>query len=115
VHGAGIQGVCQYLANSRNKWVVVQDADYQVRLQAAPAQAEPLLLPNTLTDELLRSRGLTRVVEPIPSRLLRLGRRGTIPITKYSFSARSPWRNPGGVVTPLELPSRQLLCADDLG
>jgi purine catabolism regulator len=68
VHGAGIQGVCQHLANRRGKWVVVQDADYQVRLQAAPAQAEPLLLPNTLTDELLRSQGLTRVVEPIPSR-----------------------------------------------
>lgn len=68
VHGAGIQGVCQHLANSRGKWVVVQDADYQVRLQVAPAQAEPLLLPNVLTDELLRLRGLTRVVEPIPSR-----------------------------------------------
>jgi len=68
VHGAGIQGVCQHLANQRGKWVVVQNADYQVRLQAAPAQTEPLLLPNTLTDELLRLRGLTRVVEPIPSR-----------------------------------------------
>src|SRR2546421_203967 len=68
VHGAGIQGVCQHLASCRGKWVVVQNADYQVRLQAAPAGAEPLLLPNTLTDELLRLRGLTRVVEPIPSR-----------------------------------------------
>lgn len=68
VHGAGIKGVCQHLANQRKKWVVVQNADYQVRLQVAPVQAELLLLPNTLTDEMLRLRGLTRVVEPIPSR-----------------------------------------------
>lgn len=68
VHGAGIQGVCQHLANHRGKWVVVQDADHQVRLQIAPEQAELLPLPSTLTDELLRLRGLTRVVEPIPSR-----------------------------------------------
>lgn len=68
VHGAGIEGVCQHLANRRGKWVVVQDADHQVRLQVFPAPAEPLLLPHTLTDDLLRLRGLTRVVEPIPSR-----------------------------------------------
>ena len=68
VHGAGIQGVCQYLANCRGKWVVVQDADHQVRLQIAPEQVGSLSLPNTLTDESLRVRGLTRVVEPIPSR-----------------------------------------------
>ncbi len=68
VHGAGIQGVCQYLASRRGKWVVVQDADRQVRLQVAPEQTDPLSLPNTLTDEALRVRGLTRVVEPIPSR-----------------------------------------------
>ncbi len=68
VQGAGIQGVCQHLANSRNKWVIVQDADEQVRLQVAPAQTEPLLLPHAMTDEQLRLRGLMRVVEPIPSR-----------------------------------------------
>lgn len=68
VHGAGIQGVCQHLASRRGKWVVVQDADRQVRLQVAPEQADPLSLPDILTDEALRVRGLTRVVEPIPSR-----------------------------------------------
>lgn len=68
VHGAGIEGVCQHLATCRGKWVVVQDADHQVRLQVTPAQIEPLSLPHTLTDEALRLRGLTRVVEPIPSR-----------------------------------------------
>ncbi len=68
VQGAGIQGMCEYLANSRGKWVVVQDADLRVRFQASPASSEALLLPTPLTDELLRSQGLTRVVEPIPSR-----------------------------------------------
>ncbi len=68
VHGAGIQGVCQHLASRRGKWVVVQGADRQVRLQVAPEQTDPLSLPDILTDEALRVRGLTRVVEPIPSR-----------------------------------------------
>ncbi len=67
VQGAGIQGVCEYLATSRDKWVVMQDADQRVRFQAAPAQQEPLVLPNPLTDDQLRLQGLTRVVEPIPS------------------------------------------------
>lgn len=65
VQGAGIQGVCEYLANSRGKWVIVQDALQQVRFQAAPDQSEVLLLPTILTDEFLRQQGLTRVVEPI--------------------------------------------------
>jgi purine catabolism regulator len=65
VQGAGIQGVCEYLANSRGKWVIVQDALQQVRFQAAPDQSEVLLLPAILTDEFLRQQGLTRVVEPI--------------------------------------------------
>jgi PucR family transcriptional regulator, purine catabolism regulatory protein len=67
LHGAGIQGVCEHLATSRGKWVVVQDADQTVRFQAAPAQVEPLTLPQPLTDEQLRLQGLARVVEPIPS------------------------------------------------
>jgi PucR family transcriptional regulator, purine catabolism regulatory protein len=65
VQGAGIQGVCEYLASSRGKWVVVQDSSQQVRFQAAPPLAEVLLLPAVLTDEFLRQQGLTRVVEPI--------------------------------------------------
>jgi purine catabolism regulator len=65
VQGAGIQGVCEHLANSRAKWVVVQDADQRVRFQAAPALAAMLLLPTPLTDENLRLHGLTRVMEPI--------------------------------------------------
>jgi purine catabolism regulator len=68
VQGAGIQGVCDALATSRGKWVVVQDATQQVRYQAAPSQYDVLLLPPILTDEFLRQQGLTRVVEPIPIR-----------------------------------------------
>jgi PucR family transcriptional regulator, purine catabolism regulatory protein len=68
VHGRGIQGVCQCLANLRGKWVVAQDADRHVRLQVAPEQIDLLPLPHSLTDKVLRSHGLMRVVEPIPSR-----------------------------------------------
>jgi purine catabolism regulator len=63
--GVGMQGVCQHLANSRNKWVVVQDADQRIRFQASPALVDSLLLPLPVTDELLGLQGLTRVVEPI--------------------------------------------------
>ncbi len=65
VHGAGIKGICEQLAASRGKWVIVQDAEEQVRFQAAPAQSEVLYLPMPLTDEALRQQGLMRVVEPI--------------------------------------------------
>jgi purine catabolism regulator len=68
VQGVGIPGLCEALANSRSKWVVVQDADSHVRFQAAPKDARPLLLPHPLTDDVLHQQGLTRVIEPIPSR-----------------------------------------------
>ncbi|HTK09555.1 MAG TPA: helix-turn-helix domain-containing protein [Ktedonobacteraceae bacterium] len=63
--GVGMQGICQHLANNRNKWVIVQDSDQRIRFQASPAQADALLLPLPVTDELLRLQGLTRVVEPV--------------------------------------------------
>src|SRR5579885_1706951 len=65
VQGAGIQGVCEYLAASRGKWVIVQDAQQHIRLQAVPPNADPLVLPTSLTNEYLRVRGLARVVEPV--------------------------------------------------
>jgi purine catabolism regulator len=68
VQGVGISGLCEYLANSRDKWVVVQDADFHVRFQATPKDARPLPLPHPLTEDGLHQQGLTRVVEPIPSR-----------------------------------------------
>ncbi|MBE3560339.1 MAG: helix-turn-helix domain-containing protein [Ktedonobacteraceae bacterium] len=63
--GVGIQGVCERLATSRGRWVIVQDAEHRIRYQAAPAGADVLLLPFPLTDEWLRMQSLTRVMEPI--------------------------------------------------
>lgn len=68
LHGAGIKGICEHLANSREKWVLLQDADQQLRLQANPVVAAPLTLPLPLTDEWLHYHGLARVVEPITIR-----------------------------------------------
>src|SRR5437764_12679583 len=36
IQGAGIQGICEKLANSCNKWVVVQNTEHHIRIQAAP-------------------------------------------------------------------------------
>ena len=65
IQGVGIAGVCESLAISRGKWVVMQDAEQHIRFQAAPPTSKPLLLSDPLTDEFLRSHGLARVVEPI--------------------------------------------------
>lgn len=63
--GVGIQGVCERLADSRGKWVVVQDSEQRVRFQAAPSHADVLILPFPLTEEWLRMQSLARVIEPI--------------------------------------------------
>jgi purine catabolism regulator len=68
LQGAGIKGICEYLANSRGKWVLMQDADQQIRLQTAPVSAAPLNLPTPLTEEWLHHHNFTRVVEPIAIR-----------------------------------------------
>lgn len=65
IQGAGIQGICEQLANNCNKWVVVQDADHHTRLQAAPADTGMLFLPATLDEELLWQQGLTQIIAPI--------------------------------------------------
>ena len=65
IQGAGIQGICEQLANSCNKWVVVQDTERHVRLQAAPAGAGMLVLPATLNDETLWQQGLVQINAPI--------------------------------------------------
>lgn len=65
IGGVGIAGVCESLAQSRDKWVVMQDAEQYIRFQATPPAKKTLLLTDPLTDEFLRSHGLTRVVEPI--------------------------------------------------
>jgi len=59
IQGAGIQGICEQLANRCNKWDVVQDADHHTRLQAAPADSGMLFLSATLDQELLWQQGLT--------------------------------------------------------
>src|SRR5437899_8975522 len=60
IQGAGIQGICEQLANRCNKWVVVQDAEHHIRLQADPTHADVLTLPTTLTDEALQQQDLAR-------------------------------------------------------
>ncbi|GAC1646857.1 MAG: PucR family transcriptional regulator [Ktedonobacteraceae bacterium] len=65
IQGVGIAGVCEYLAVSRDKWVIMQDAEHHIRMQSAPPTMKTLLLSDPLTDEFLRGHGLARVVEPI--------------------------------------------------
>src|SRR6266480_6108204 len=65
VQGAGLQGICEHLALTRNKWVIVQDADQELRCQAAPSDSEITTLPSSLTDENLLLKGLRRITVPI--------------------------------------------------
>lgn len=65
IQGAGIKGLCEHLAASRGKWVVVQDADQHIRFQTAPLQTEALHLPTPFTDDALRLQGMARVMEPV--------------------------------------------------
>jgi len=68
VHGAGLQGICERLAQTCNKWVIVQDADQELRCQAAPSGSETQMLPSPLTDENLLRKGLQRITVPIQIR-----------------------------------------------
>src|SRR5229473_5542208 len=68
VQGAGIQGICEHLALTRNKWVIVQDADQELRCQAAPPDSDTQALPLLLTDENLLHKGLRRITVPIQIR-----------------------------------------------
>lgn len=65
IQGAGIKGVSEHLAQSCNKWVVIEDTEHHIRFQAAPEDAGPLSLPSMLTDEALLQERLARVVTPI--------------------------------------------------
>src|SRR6266566_4870723 len=65
IQGAGIQGICEHLARSCDKWVVVLDTERHVRLQAAPAGAGMLVLPATLDDEAIWQQGLVQINAPI--------------------------------------------------
>ena len=68
LQGVGLEGICEHLALSRNKWVVLQDAAQHNRIQSVPPAAKELHFQDPLSDEFLRSHGLTRVVEPITIR-----------------------------------------------
>ena len=68
VQGAGIQGICEQLARSCGKWVILQDADGRLRFQTAPPDPQPPVLPADLTDEALWERGLMGVLVPIQIR-----------------------------------------------
>jgi PucR family transcriptional regulator, purine catabolism regulatory protein len=68
VQGVGLQGVCEHLARTRNKWVILQEADQQLRFQASPPGGDAPALPVPLTDENLSHNGLTRITVPIQIR-----------------------------------------------
>ncbi len=65
IQGMELEGICEHLAQSTNKWVVVQSADQHIRMQAAPSNKKALDLPPIFTDETLWQQSLTRVVAPI--------------------------------------------------
>src|SRR6266516_1660873 len=66
--GAGVKGICEHLARSCDRWVIVQDAEQQIRFKAAPPGATgedaPSFTPS-LSDEALLRQGLVRVAVPI--------------------------------------------------
>jgi purine catabolism regulator len=68
VQGAGLQGICDHLALTRNKWVIVQDADQELRCQATPPDSNAQMLSSSLTDENLLQKGLRRITVPIQIR-----------------------------------------------
>ncbi len=65
VQGAGLQGICEHLARTCNKWVIVQDADQELRSQASPSDSKIQTLPSPLTEENLLRNGLRRITVPI--------------------------------------------------
>ena len=68
LQGAGLQGICEHLALTLNKWVIVQDADQELRCQASPSDSETQTLQASLTDENLLRKGLRRITVPIQIR-----------------------------------------------
>lgn len=68
VQGAGIEGMCQKLAQDCDKWVILQTPEHGIRLQSKPPNTTISGLPEPLTDESLRTCGLERVMVPIQIR-----------------------------------------------
>ncbi|HLX59452.1 MAG TPA: helix-turn-helix domain-containing protein [Ktedonobacteraceae bacterium] len=65
VQGVGMQGICERLAHSCDRWIVMQDAGLQIRFQCAPPGGKKMDFAELLTDESLRHKGLTRIMIPI--------------------------------------------------
>jgi len=68
LQGAGLQGICEHLALTLNKWVIVQDADQELRCQASPSDSETQTPQASLTDENLLRKELRRITVPIQIR-----------------------------------------------
>src|SRR2546430_3380487 len=65
IQGTGIKSLCEHLARSCEKWVILQDAEQRIRYQAPPPQQNNEALPASLTDEALRQANLNRFMVPI--------------------------------------------------
>jgi purine catabolism regulator len=70
--GAGIQGICTHLARICGRWIIVQDADHEIRFRAAPPDSTSVeqsidiaSLPSLLSDETLEKHNLVEVSVPI--------------------------------------------------
>jgi purine catabolism regulator len=68
VQGAGLEGVCKHLAHTCSKWVILEDADYQLLFQPSPPVSNAPALSIPMTDENLSQKGLTRITVPIQIR-----------------------------------------------
>lgn len=68
VQGAGISGVCEHLAQICGNWVIVQDAEQNIRFKAPPPSTDAPPLPAVLTDDALLHQGLAHIVVPIQIR-----------------------------------------------
>ncbi|HEY0755853.1 MAG TPA: helix-turn-helix domain-containing protein [Ktedonobacteraceae bacterium] len=65
IQGVGIEGVCKHLARVCGKWVVLQDANQEILLQAAPPDLENHTPPGLLSDDALQKQNMSRVTLPI--------------------------------------------------
>lgn len=65
IQNIGIEGLCQYLARSVQKWVIVQDANETIRLCVSPPEPSPESLPERLDEATLEKSLLTKVTAPI--------------------------------------------------
>lgn len=68
IQGKGIKGLCEHLAHSCEKWVVLQDSEQHILYQIPASEQPGEALPPALTDEALRQANLTRITVPIQIR-----------------------------------------------